>query len=36
MHGVQQLLLEACAAADNSLQPMGAFIQVHTVVALTR
>jgi hypothetical protein len=27
-HGAQQLLLEACAAADSSLQPMGAFIQV--------
>lgn len=26
--GAQQLLLEACAAADSSLQPMGAFIQV--------
>lgn len=28
MRGVQQLLLEACTAADSSLQPTGAFIQV--------
>ena len=29
-HGAQHLLLEACAAADSSLQPMGAFIQVNS------